>query len=204
MSRYKKNCEECKTDYKSNGPYSKYCSKECRQKARFKDRTYVPCLNCGGPTRTYKSNKISLCSNECKGEWMSKNSTSLDLTSRANEMRKHRPDDAWKKGLKTRAENGNIIDWNTAEWKQFWRRCDYLTRKIRKQMLENWNGYDYIDGEYIRDNVNLPVKDSNYPTLDHIKSKSQCFREGLTPEQATNPDNLKFTKRINNSRKHNK
>jgi hypothetical protein len=70
-------------------------------------------------------------------------------------------------------------------------------------MLENWDGIDYIDGEYIKENLNLHYSDKNYPTLDHITPRSECFKRGLTPNEATNPNNLKWTKRINNSKKHN-
>jgi len=120
----------------------------------------------------------------------------------AAHMRKSWNEEAWKKSLETRKKNGNIIE--NFDWKQYWRRCDWLTRKIRKQMLETWDGYDYIDGEYIKDHLNLHFSDKNYPTLDHIKSRSQCFKEGLSPYEATTPENLKWTKRINNSKKYNK
>ena len=98
-------------------------------------------------------------------------------------------------------QNGNSIDWDKAGWKQYWKRCDWLTRKIRKQMLENWNGYDYISGDYIKDNLNLHYSHGDYPTLDHIKPRSQCFREGLSPYEATKPENLAWTTRKNNSKK---
>ena len=71
-------------------------------------------------------------------------------------------------------------------------------------MLESWDGFDYIDGEYIKDNLKLNFLDRNYPSLDHIKSRSQCFKEGLSPYEATKPENLEWTKRRNNSKKYNK
>jgi hypothetical protein len=117
-------------------------------------------------------------------------------------MRKSWSEESWKKGLETRKKNGNIIE--NFNWKQYWKRCDWLTRKIRKQMLETWDGYDYIDGEYIKNNLNLHFSDKNYPTLDHVKPRSQCFKEGLSPYEATLPENLKWTKRINNSKKYSK
>ena len=111
---------------------------------------------------------------------------------------------AIEKMLITKHSRGQIINWNNAEWKQYWRRCNHLTRKIRIQMLETWDGYDYLDGEYIKDNLNLHFLDKNYPSLDHIKPRSQCFREGLSPYEATKPENLAWTKRVNNSKKYNK
>lgn len=207
MSRYKQICHECNVNYKSNGPYSKYCSKECRQKSRAKERKYIKCSNCNievryFPNSEHKEKENIFCSNKCQGEWMSQNSKELGLTERASNMRKSWSEESWKKGLETRKKNGNIIE--SYDWKQYWKRCDWLTQKIRKQMLEDWDGYDYIDGEYIKDNLNLHYSDKNYPTLDHIKPRSQCFKEGISPYEATSPENLKWTKRINNSKKHNK
>jgi len=201
MSRYKQICNNCNTGYKSNGPYSKYCSKECRQESRAQERTYVGCAQCNTPIRFYPSQQNKFCSNQCQGKWVKENMKEERIELAAH-MRKSWNEEAWKKSLETRKKNGNIIE--NFDWKQYWRRCDWLTRKIRKQMLETWDGYDYIDGEYIKDNLNLHFSDKNYPTLDHIKSRSQCFKEGLSPYEATTPENLKWTKRINNSKKYNK
>jgi len=185
--------------------HKKYCSKQCRVNSRLKDRKEFTCIFCSIKFRikSYKGNN-NFCSNKCKGKWMEFNSKQLGLSERANNMRGYRSNNFWEKGLETRAKNGNLINWNKAEWKQYWRRCNDLTRKIRIIMLEDWDGYDYIDGEYIKDYLKLPNTHTNYPTLDHIKSKSQCFKEGISPEEATKPENLKWTKRINNSKKYNK
>jgi len=201
MSKYKQTCKECDVDYKSNGPYSKYCSKECRQKSRARERNYIGCAQCNTLIRFYPSQQNKFCSNKCQGEWVKEN-MGEERAERAFHMRKSWSEESWKKGLETRKKNGNIIE--NFDWKQYWKRCDWLTRKIRKQMLETWDGYDYIDGEYIKDNLNLHFSDKNYPTLDHVKPRSQCFKEGLSPYEATSPENLKWTKRINNSKKYNK
>lgn len=205
-------CDYCKNTFIRNYIISKprngaekhktYCSKECRVKERAKERTYKECTNCKTLYYYHKSLENKFCSNKCQGEWMSQNSKELGLTERASHMRKSWSEESWKKGLETRKKNGNIIE--NYDWKQYWKRCDWLTRKIRKQMLEDWDGYDYIDGEYIKDNLKLHYSDKNYPTLDHIKPRSQCFKEGISPYEATSPENLKWTKRINNSKKHNK
>ena len=206
MSRYKQICNECKTHYKSKGSGSKYCSANCRQIARARDRQFTPCSHCSKdvryfPNSEHKNKKNIFCSNKCQGEWMKINTKNLQLAERANKMRKNWTLDCIDKAIKTRKKNGNAIDWNKAGWKQYWRRCNDLTRKIRKQMLENWDGYDYISGEYIKDNLNLHYSHSDYPTLDHIKPRSQCFKEGLSPYEATRPENLAWTTRKNNSKK---
>jgi 5-methylcytosine-specific restriction endonuclease McrA len=132
---------------------------------------------------------------------MSDNSISLGLSQRALEMRKTLSANHWEKGIKTRITNGNIINWDIAEWKQYWRRCNDLTRKIRKQMLESWDGFDYIDGEYIKDNLKLHYTHGSYPTLDHVIPRSQGFKDKISPYDITKPENLKWTKRSNNSKK---
>jgi hypothetical protein len=212
MAKHTYTCDYCKNDFTRNYIISKprngaekhktYCSKECRVNERAKERTYKKCLNCKAPYYYHKSLENKFCSNSCKGEWYVNHSKELGLENRAEHMRKSWSEESWKKSLETRKKNGNIIE--NFDWKQYWRRCDWLTRKIRKQMLETWDGYDYIDGEYIKNNLNLHFSDKNYPTLDHIKSRSQCFKEGLSPYEATTPENLKWTKRINNSKKYNK
>jgi len=206
MSKYKQTCTACNVSYKSKGPYSKYCSKECRQINRAKERQYIKCSNCNNnvryfPNSAHKNKKNIFCSNKCQGNWVSKN-LKEERAQRAEHMRKSWSEKSWKKSIETRKKNGNII--TEHDWKQYWKRCDYLTQKIRKQMLQTWDGYDYIDKEYIKENLNLHYTHKNYPTLDHIIPRSDCFKQGLTPDEATQPFNLKWTKRINNSKKSNK
>jgi hypothetical protein len=212
LAEHKYICGHCNEEFTRNYIISKprngaekhktYCSKECRVNERSKERTYKECINCKNLYYYHKSLDNKFCSNPCKGEWYVNHSKELGLAKRAEHMRKSLSEESWKKGLETRKKNGNIIE--NFDWKQYWKRCDWLTRKIRKQMLENWDGYDYIDGEYIKDNLKLHYSDKNYPTLDHIKPRSQCFKEGLSPYEATCFENLKWTKRINNSKKHSK
>ena len=216
MAEHTYTCDYCKNTFVRNyiiskprngkEKHKKYCSKECRQSERQKERKYTSCVQCGVPVQVFprelEQNIKKYCSNKCQGNWVKENE-SEERAQRAVHMRQFRDNEkAWKKGIKTRKENGNIIvDYS---WKQYWRQCDYLTRKIRKKMLQNWDGYDYIDGEYIKENLNLHYTHKNYPTLDHITPRSECFKQGLTPKEATNPSNLKWTKRINNSRKYNR
>ena len=32
-------------------------------------------------------------------------------------------------------------------------RINYLTKKVKKVLIDNWNGYDYYDNEYIKDST---------------------------------------------------
>ena len=207
MNKYKRTCGSCSVDFISNSPYKKYCSRDCKLEKLKSKYTFRQCGQCGSDVRVYpngynKDSKHVFCNNKCQGNWVSENE-SEERAQRASHMREFRDnEEAWKKGLETRKENGNIITEHS--WKQYWKKCDYLTRKLRKQMIQDWDGYDYIDGEYIRENLDLHYSHKRYPTLDHVVPRSECFKQGLTPEEATQPSNLKWTTRINNSKKHNR
>ena len=77
-----------------------------------------------------------------------------------------------------------------------------LTKKVKKDLLNNWNGKDYYDGEYIRDNFNLPYHDINYPTIDHKITIFEGFKNNIDAEIIADISNLCFTKRCINSRKY--
>ena len=209
-------CGCCGTDFIKNyimskgnwvngkfNPTKKYCSIECRQESRAKERTYKPCKVCGEDFRVSKANKNIFCSKKCYGLRMSTHPKEFGMAERASKMRENRDENTWKKGIETRKSNGNIIDWNVAEWKQYWRKCNELTQKIRREMLGEWDGVDYIDGEQIRHYMKLPHYHGDYPTLDHIIPRSEGFKQGLSPQEITTKENLKWTKRRNNSKKYN-
>ena len=77
-----------------------------------------------------------------------------------------------------------------------------LSHKNKKILLKNWDGYDYYDGEYIKDNFNLPYHHKNYPTIDHKTSIFEGFKNNISAENISNISNLCFTKRYINSKKY--
>lgn len=189
------------------GKKSAFCSATCRQQWHFDHRVVSIriCINCKKEFSINPKKKNKLCSKQCYTEDMKKRPQEYGLFTKVEHMRSNLDkESATAKMLKTKADKGLLIDWDLSDWKQYWRRCNYLTGRIRKKMLHTWDGYDYIDGEYIKDNLSLPYTHRDYPTLDHIVPRSQGFKEGKTPEQVTHPDNLAWTKRGNNSRKNNK
>jgi hypothetical protein len=102
----------------------------------------------------------------------------------------------------TRIERGlDIDDIFLSEFEIYKRKVRALTRKNRKILLEIWNGTDYYDGEYIKDNFDLEYIDPKYPTIDHKISIFDGFKEGFTSEEISSLDNLCFTKRGINSSK---
>jgi hypothetical protein len=73
-----------------------------------------------------------------------------------------------------------------------------LTNKNKKVLFEKWNGYDYYDGEYIKNNIH---NDKNYPTIDHKISIKFGFDNNIIPEEISKIENLCITKRGLNSSK---
>lgn len=83
------------------------------------------------------------------------------------------------------------------------RRVKLLTNKVKMELLEEWNGYDYYDNEYIKENLNLHYNDRLYTTIDHKISVLNGFNNGLSPEFISNINNLCITKKYINSKKSN-
>lgn len=197
-------CTACSAAFKSETVKNhehKFCSDACRVGYGFKDEI---CAECKVPLKVRK-NKVRVnffCSKKCYHSWQSVNVKPPQTENRR--IRATSPE-AIEKMLQTKLDKGTIIDWrDNKDWKRFYKKCDALTRAMRKEMLPDWDGYDYYDGEYIKYYLELDVHHKNYPTLDHKYPRSKAFQEGMTPQEITTKDNLVWTKRCNNSRKGNK
>ena len=97
--------------------------------------------------------------------------------------------------------NQNRIDNRYSDYLIFRRDVNNLTHSIKKELLNNWDGYDYYDKEYIKDNFNLHHNDRNYPTIDHKISVYYGFINDISVEDLCKLDNLCITKRYINSSK---
>lgn len=107
-----------------------------------------------------------------------------------------------EKYKQTRIKNGNQIpDEKLTEWQIYRRKVVNITNRLRKNLFQTWNGYDFYDGEYIKENLFLPPKDKNYPTIDHKMSVYYGFINNIEPEEIANIENLCITKRKINSSK---
>lgn len=76
-----------------------------------------------------------------------------------------------------------------------------MTIRNKKELFENWNGMDYYDNEYIKDNTNLDYNDPSYPTIDHKISILEGFKKSYTFEFISSINNLCITKRKYNNLK---
>ncbi len=205
-------CLYCTTPYeriaankspKSNG----WCSKECRKAwHKSQSRLNLVCKNCEREFEVYNYQKhYTFCSHKCYHKHIKDNPEQYNLYQKAAKARSNSNTlETFEKMRETKLAKGIMIDWKDATWKQYWKRCNDLTRKMRSMLLEGWDGLDYIDGKYIKDNLALHYSHGDYPTLDHITPRSECYKQGLTPYEACSPDNLKWTTRRNNSSKYNK
>lgn len=80
-------------------------------------------------------------------------------------------------------------------------KCRRLTLRNKKQLFDEWNGYDFYDGEYIFEYLNLPKLDKLSPTIDHKISIYYGFHNDLSEEEISSIKNLCITKRSINTSK---
>ena len=78
-----------------------------------------------------------------------------------------------------------------------------LTKRFEDTLYENWNGLDYYDKEYLKDNFELYHNDPKYPTIDHKKSVYYGFKNNIPASEIADITNLCITKRSINSSKRN-
>lgn len=88
--------------------------------------------------------------------------------------------------------DNNII---TNTYSKYKIEVDRLSKKYYQELYSNWNGLDYYDNEYIKNNKTLDFNDSNYPTVDHKISINYGFLNNINPEHIANITNLCITKR---------
>ncbi len=106
------------------------------------------------------------------------------------------------KSKNTKIKNGYVIpDDKLDDWNLYRRNVRKITERNRDNLLDNWDGIDYYDGEYIKDNFNLIHTHVNYPTLDHKISIIYGFKNDIDPNEIASLENICMTKRTNNSSK---
>jgi len=81
------------------------------------------------------------------------------------------------------------------------RKVKNITHKNKKSLFENWNGYDYYDDEYIKENFSHSPTNRLYPTIDHKISVYFGFVNNIVPEIIGSLSNLCITKKYINSTK---
>lgn len=114
-------------------------------------------------------------------------------------------DETIKKTIKTKIKKGLMVDYeNYSTYQEYRKIVESVTRKYKKELYNNWTGFDFYDNEYIKENSNLESKNKLYPTIDHKISILYGFKNKIDPNIIGSIDNLCITKRSNNSKKHSK
>lgn len=95
----------------------------------------------------------------------------------------------------------NVRSKDLKDWNRYQRYCMAESYKNYKELKTNWDGYDYYDDEYIKENYKLDANDPKYPTIDHKNSIIYGFINNISPDDISAIDNLCITKRTINSMK---
>lgn len=111
-----------------------------------------------------------------------------------------------KKRIKqTFIKNGYQVDESQeANFLLFSKNIRKETKKNKKILFDNWDGVDFYDKEYIKENLNLNFNNRNYPTIDHKISILDGFLLGYNYIDIASLDNLCITKKWINSSKYSK
>jgi hypothetical protein len=105
----------------------------------------------------------------------------------------------------TRLKNGNqISDDQLTEYEKYRKIVLKETRKHINNLLNNWDGCDFYDNEYIKEYYNLNYNDKKYPNIDHKISIFEGFTKNIDYKIIGNIKNLCITKRTINSTKNKK
>ena len=98
-------------------------------------------------------------------------------------------------------KNKQIPDYLLTEYELYSKKVRNETKRNKKIVYENWNGYDYYDNEYIKENIELNPNNLLYPNIDHKISIFYGFINNIEYNIISNIDNLCITKRKHNSAK---
>ncbi len=110
-----------------------------------------------------------------------------------------------KKMINTKELSGIYIPLSSvSDFKKYRKIVNRFTYKSKKILFKRWDGFDFYDKEYIRDNLNFPSKSMDYPTIDHKVSLYEGFIKNIPPYIIGNIENICITKRKINLSKRNK
>lgn len=97
--------------------------------------------------------------------------------------------------------SGFWSEYDKVSFKRYSSRVKYRTDKIKYELFNSWDGFDYYDGENIINNLLLDFNDRLYPTIDHKTPTLFGFINNIDPKLISHIDNLCITKKHINSSK---
>jgi hypothetical protein len=110
-----------------------------------------------------------------------------------------------EKRKKTRIKKGNQVpDELVPEYRKYRLSVNRITNSLKPKILEQWDGFDYYDGEYIKDYFNLNQNDRNFPHFDHKISVIFGFNNNIEPKIIGSINNICITKQWINGLKREK
>ena len=105
-----------------------------------------------------------------------------------------------EKIMSTKIEKNIVIsDEMKSEWEKYKNDVRKLTNRNKSKLYENWDGFDFYDGEGLKKYLGLVHTHRFYPTIDHKVSVFYGFNNGLSVEDISSLNNLCITKRYLNS-----
>lgn len=104
--------------------------------------------------------------------------------------------------METKVKNGVVIsNEQLSDWEVYKKSSQREINKIKNQLYEKWDGKDFYDGEYIKDNFRYGHTNRLYPTIDHKISVHYGFSNNIPVEEISDISNLCITKRYINCSK---
>ena len=168
-----------------NDGYKKsYCSYSCSRKSKeVNDKQKITCLKLYGNRNFRNGEKYKKTCIEKYGKDNALSKGTISYNKRNKTIKeKYGVDNIFSypeiiiKLRETWEKNGRWITTdNIKGFKDYRKLVKRLTQKNYKKILEKWDGYDYYDKEYIKDNFLLNNNDNNYPSIDHKISIKECF-----------------------------
>jgi hypothetical protein len=107
-----------------------------------------------------------------------------------------------EKRKQTRIKKGTQIPDNlVSEYRKYRLIVNRNLQRNKNDILENWGGFDYYDGEFIKNNFKLNKNDRFYPHFDHKISVAYGFKNNIDPEIISDIKNICITKQYLNGLK---
>lgn len=210
---YSKKCIICTKNYNTKYNTQRYCSNNCRAKDKIlieekniqKENTNLKKygVNSSSMLSIFKEKmrKTNFKKYGCEHSFQSENNK---LKSRQTKLLKY-GDENYNNNEKRKITNINrglqIADEFLSNFEVYKRKVIALTKKNKKQLFENWDGKDYYDYEYIKNNFKLYPMHKLYPTIDHKISMFNGFMNNIPIDIIAGINNLCITKKTNNSKK---
>lgn len=182
-------CIKCKTKKTINTNLERHGVEFVSQKQEFKDKQKETNMKIYGVESVMQNKKFI--------EKMKKTNLNKYGAEHVSQL-----DDIQLKCKSTRIKNGFQVSDELKKESDLYRLLvDKVTRHNKKQLFDNWNGYDYYDGEYIKNNFKLKHTNKNYPSIDHKISLYYGFNNNIDANIIGGIENLCITKRTLNSKK---